>query len=518
MEYSRRSERRPGKEVVVEPDNDAKYIDVNDESSDDDFVDTGGKISYASGLRRSGRNKNKEVYDSDIAKIVASASKDSRSGRRPEKKVVVEPDNNEKYVDVNDELSDDDFVNNSYVSGLQRSGRNKIVTELEHVKTVASGSKGKGEIQGRKRSRETIMPKAAKKMASEVGFGGMVEFKVDGILSKLGLYVVDNFDEKKMEIKLSKGSIILTKDMIGDMLGIKNEGLDILEGNPNRDDEMVHNWKQQYGDAKEIKPADVKIRMRKSKEADLNFKLNFIVLFTSIIRPPTKVWTSELLSERGAIELNCGGFGHGELEKDFVDEEGDPIPDNIENISKKRKGFEKMLTIAEHMFTGNVNLIGFADKVEALNEEVELRDGDIGVNEQTPCSGKDLIKRQKNMCGMLTQKAFESIADEVEMSMGKSKSMEIDDRPSFSFSVTQNFDVIPVTKNENKVLTPMPISIYTSRVEASDVFMFHEKRVTTKSNITRSPFYSRVADVDAALSSEESKVTKYLFLTNHESE
>nr|GEX51041.1 hypothetical protein [Tanacetum cinerariifolium] len=509
-------------------------------------------------LRRSRRNKDKEVYDSDIAKMVASASKDSRSGRRPEKEVVVEPDNNEKYVDVNDELLDDDFVNSSYVSGkkalhgcldnglncdrvhycLRRSGRSKDqeLYDSDHVKTLAFGSKGKSEIQGRKRSRETIMPKAEKKTAS------------------------------------------------GDMLGIKNEGLDILVGNPNRDDEMVCNWKQQYGDAKEIKLADVKMRMRKSEEADLNFKLIFIVLFTSIMgnirqkgmccvdgtkcndnivcrrRPPTKVWIAELLSEIEAVELNCEGFGHGELEEDFIDEEGDPIPNNIEgciwmfnnyvkNITKERKGFEKMLTAAEHMFPRNVNLIGFVDKyMNSLkcssggnNSEVEVRDGDIGVNEQTSCSGKDLIgltkkfmgqdadvgqdacsffgfDRQENMCGLLTQKAFESIADEVELSIEKSKSMEIDDRPSFSFGVTQDFDVIPVRKNENKVLTPMPISVYTPGVEASDVFMFHEKRVTTKSNIMRSPFYSRVVDADAVLSSEESKVTKYLFLTNHESD
>nr|GFC81697.1 hypothetical protein [Tanacetum cinerariifolium] len=93
--------------------------------------------------------------------------------------------------------------------------------------------------------------------------------------------------------------------------------------------------------------------------------------------------------------------------------------------------------------------------------------------------------RQENMCGVLTQKAFKSIADEVERSIEKSKIMEIDDRPSISFGVTQDFDVIPG--------------------EASDVFTFYGKRVTTKSNIIRSPFYSRVADADVALSSEESK-------------
>nr|GEU89036.1 hypothetical protein [Tanacetum cinerariifolium] len=102
-----------------------------------------------------------------------------------------------------------------------------------------------------------------------------------------------------------------------------------------------------------------------------------------------------------------------------------------------------MLTTAEHMFPGNVNWIGFADKyinslkcssggnnsgtnaampdtqekekdvqgeagcpnmnrVEMLNEEVEVRDGDIGVNEQTPCSGKDLMRLTKTCVGQDT--------------------------------------------------------------------------------------------------------------------
>ncbi|GKD30599.1 hypothetical protein Tco_1241377 [Tanacetum coccineum] len=258
-----------------------------------------------------------------------------------------------------------------------------------------------------------------------------------------------------MEIKLSKGSIILTKDMIVEMLGLKNEGLDVLEDNPNRDDEMVRSWKQKYGDAKEIKPADVRMRLRKSEEADLNFKLNFIVLFTSIMgnfhqkgrtvdsldfyrrRPPTKVWTTENLSEREAKELNCGGFGPEELEEDFVDEEGDPIPNNIEgyiwmlnnyvkNITKERKRFKKMLTAAKHMFPGNVNLIGFADKyINSLkctsggfraqrNEEVEVGVSDIGVNERTPGSGKDLK-------GLTTNSFVDVVVDTTSLS-GRSRS------------------------------------------------------------------------------------------------
>nr|GEZ42393.1 major facilitator superfamily domain, general substrate transporter [Tanacetum cinerariifolium] len=350
---TKRSGRRSGKEVVVELDNDDKYIDVNDEPSDDYFVDTEGKNSYASGLRRSGRNKDKEVYDSDIAKTMASASKDD-----------------EMVCNWKQQYGDAKEIKPAYVKMRMRkfevAGLNFKLNFTVMFTSIIGNIRQKGvygEMEGTKTKNYMIhtmlrqsSPKALcnvmlpfkpnqKACLEEVGFGGMVEFNVDRILSKLGLYVVDNFDEKKMEIKFSKGSIVLTKDMIGDILGLKNEGLDILEGNPNIDDEMVCNWKQQYGDAKEIKPAYVKMRMRKFEVAGLNFKLNFIVMFTSIIgnirqkgvcdtdileyiKPNINLSNINWCEE--AVELNCRGFGHGELEEEFVDEEGDPTPNNIE--------------------------------------------------------------------------------------------------------------------------------------------------------------------------------------------
>nr|GFA75637.1 major facilitator superfamily domain, general substrate transporter [Tanacetum cinerariifolium] len=242
----------------------------------------------------------------------------------------------------------------------------------------------------------------------QIGFGNFVEFKVDGIPSKLGLYVVDKFDAKKMEMKLAEGVIKITKNLISEMLGIRNEGIDIMAEEGNRNEEMVSSWMMQYGNKKDITPGDIKLRIRKSNSADMNFKLNFIVLFTSVMgqikpkgfcdlkildyirpdtnlaninwceyvlrclqtckedwtkgkkncffrgpltfltmayvdgskcssvnvirkRPPTVVWTSELLREREDEELNSGGFGFGEIEGPFVEQE-DPMPDNVEGF------------------------------------------------------------------------------------------------------------------------------------------------------------------------------------------
>nr|GFA83484.1 major facilitator superfamily domain, general substrate transporter [Tanacetum cinerariifolium] len=128
----------------------------------------------------------------------------------------------------------------------------------------------------------TIKPNQ-KACLEQIGFGNFVEFKVDGIPSKIGLYVVDKFDAKKMEMKLAEGALKITKNLISEMLGIRNEGIDIMAEEGNRNEEMVSSWMMQYGNKKDITPCDIKLRIRKSNSADMNFKLNFIVLFTSVM-------------------------------------------------------------------------------------------------------------------------------------------------------------------------------------------------------------------------------------------
>ncbi|GJR62939.1 hypothetical protein Tco_1505101 [Tanacetum coccineum] len=274
-----------------------------------------------------------------------------RRGRRPRKEVVVEPDNYDNPFDINDEPSDDDFV--------------------------------------------------------DMGGNGL--------------------------------------NASGEMLGLKNEGIDVLEGRRNKNDEM---------------------------DADMNFKLNFIVLFSSLmgnikqkgvcdrkildyIIPNTNlldinwceyVWRSlktcksrwkrargivasvtidisysKLLSEKEVEELNSGGFGHEEIEEAFFVEERDlngcvwMLNKYVNNITNERIGFERILAATENMFPENINLNGFVEKyIDTLkylsyentsgtnadmhktqereqDVEGEVVASEIGVNEQTYGSGKDLM-------------------------------------------------------------------------------------------------------------------------------
>ncbi|GKD42897.1 hypothetical protein Tco_1267542, partial [Tanacetum coccineum] len=248
-----------------------------------------------------------------------------------------------------------------------------------------------------------------KSCLEQLGFGKLLHFKVEGIPSKLGFYVVNNFDETTMEIKLENASLLITMESIADMIGISNEGVDIFAEHVVKDAQMIKNWEDQFGGIKNINANHVKRMIRNSRVADMNFKLNFIVLFTSVMgcvktkgicdlsvlnhirmdtdlakvnwcsycwrclkkckdgwkntvtnsfflgpitlltmmyvdgtlckdfrvgrkRPPTIMWTKELLKERELAEIKCGGLGKGELAGPYLEEQDDPMPDKLEYL------------------------------------------------------------------------------------------------------------------------------------------------------------------------------------------
>ncbi|GJU63068.1 C2 calcium-dependent membrane-targeting protein [Tanacetum coccineum] len=272
-----------------------------------------------------------------------------------------------------------------------------------------------------------------KSCLEQLGFEKLLNIKVNSIPSKLGFYVVDNFDEKTMEITLENASIEITMDSIADMIGIINKGVDILDIDIAKDEEMIKNWEDQFG-TKKFTPNVVKHMISNSNVANMNFKLNFIVLFTSYIwrclkkcidgwkrtetnsfflgpvtllamlyvdgtvcndfrigrkRPPTTIWTLELLKERELAEIKSGGLGKAELAGPYV-EEDDPMPENLEGFMRKmnnyiecikieRTGFDKTLDAAKLLYPGNTLLADLEDRyIQSLSADMEDNRGNAG--------------------------------------------------------------------------------------------------------------------------------------------
>ncbi|GJQ89745.1 hypothetical protein Tco_0000884 [Tanacetum coccineum] len=145
------------------------------------------------------------------------------------------------------------------------------------------------------------------------------------------------FDAKKMELKLVEGSLKITKELLSDMLGIKNKGIDIniIDGDGKRNEEMLRSWMEKYDSRKDITP--------------------------------------------------------GEIEEQFV-EQDDPMTDTKEgyewklnkysnSISRERYNFEKTLAAPENMFTGYINLAAFFMKyMDALNYQRCRNQGSVDAN------------------------------------------------------------------------------------------------------------------------------------------
>ncbi|GJY65100.1 hypothetical protein Tco_0466560 [Tanacetum coccineum] len=311
---------------------------------------------------------------------------------------------------------------------------------------------------------------------ARISFADRLDFKVDGIPSKIGFYVVDNFNQDMMEIKLKERSIVITKQSICEMLGLRNERVDIMAVENAKDDEMVKEWVDQFKKGKDITPSAVKFLIRKSKLADMNF----IVLFTSLM----------------------GGFGNGELQGPFIEEEGDPMPEDAEgflwklnkyvkNIRKERNGFERNFEAANEVFHDNTFI---ADVYQQYRAALHYKHG---VSQGENCSNISGDNNDEPHKVSALQEYVDKNSkdyDSLVFEMGQATQKEVFAR---DFEMVLSLEA-PVTDRNTPALGSAP------QIEPVKVVSY------TKSLVARSPFRSRVTDINAVESKEEKKVETWL--------
>ncbi|GKC32114.1 hypothetical protein Tco_1039408 [Tanacetum coccineum] len=446
-----------------------------------------------------------------------------RSGRLKCKGPVIEENSIDEAINVDADLSDEE--------GSEYSG--KILAENTEAGASTSGNK---KIEDEKD--EKIKKK--RKMDNTMGFGKLLHFKVEGIPSKLGFYVVDNFDDKTMEIKMENASLMITMESIADMIGIINKGVDIFAEDVVKDAQMIKNWEDQFVGIKNITANDVKRMIRNSRVADMNFKLNFIVLFTSVMgcvktngicdlsvlnhirmdtdlakvnwctyiwrclkkckdgwkntikqmmyvdgtvckyfkvgreRPPTTMWTKELLKERELVEIKSGGLGKGELAGPYVEEQDDPMPDNLEGfiwklnnyvvcINKERCGFERTFAAAKEMFPGNTM---FAELEKRFIESLKYQQ-----EESAEIGHASVHTEDETMANEVQDKAIVcETADKLYKESERKKLYDFLDIPSFSLGLTQEeYDMGAETHKEFTNTYEKGVEAFSSRKSDSRV-------------------------------------------------
>lgn len=127
-----------------------------------------------------------------------------------------------------------------------------------------------------------------------MGFGSLFEMNIDSIPARLAHYVVDNFDTEDMVIRTRKWPIHVTTESVNQILGLKDEGVDINSIETDKEwDIIIKDWRAQF-ENKLIRPKDNVKKILASNSADWNFKLNFIVLFVNTMAVSMKMGTCNL--------------------------------------------------------------------------------------------------------------------------------------------------------------------------------------------------------------------------------
>ncbi|GJS36735.1 hypothetical protein Tco_0535117 [Tanacetum coccineum] len=120
---------------------------------------------------------------------------------------------------------------------------------------------------------------------SEIGFSSLQNVTIDKIPSKLGRFVVANFNEQTYILSLDSGDKIeVTHRKIHEILGVPICGYSLFDLEEREvDHEFVRLWVGQFypKPLKDIRVNDIASKLVVAQEIDFLFKVNFLTLFTN---------------------------------------------------------------------------------------------------------------------------------------------------------------------------------------------------------------------------------------------
>ncbi|GJW68595.1 hypothetical protein Tco_0123019 [Tanacetum coccineum] len=292
----------------------------------------------------------------------------------------------------------------------------------------------------------------------------------EGIQNIIGTQV-DNKDvgpstSGSKNVKSEKKGKTAKKQKIEDTIGVDIIDVDIV-----KDEEMLTNWEEQFG-TKKVTPNDMKHMIRKSRDADMNFKLNFIVLFTSYIwrclkkckegwkRTETNsfflgpITLLAMLYVDGTAVIKTGTWEKAELAGNRYVEEGFmwKLNSYIECIKSERNGFVMTLAAAKMLYPGNALLADLEDRyIQSLRYQCEDNERTTSVHtdnqKQTSQSHEPSLEDVDNFdtpmyrMGQQTQLVVFETADKLYKDFEHRKMINNFEIPSFSLGLTQEAEM-----------------------------------------------------------------------------
>ena len=124
-----------------------------------------------------------------------------------------------------------------------------------------------------------------KKDVISMGFGEILEFKINEIPTRLGYWLLDRFDADACILDVNGRRVSITPELVKSMLGVPMGDIHIeTRDNADYRNPLTKRWKGQFGkDVKKFFNTHVADKILEKKQGGWMFKLNFLVLFFSTL-------------------------------------------------------------------------------------------------------------------------------------------------------------------------------------------------------------------------------------------
>ena len=127
-------------------------------------------------------------------------------------------------------------------------------------------------------------------MVTKIGFGSIINFDIRSLPSKLGLWLVSNYDPTSDELNLGTHVIKVTAQTVHEILGIPLGKVKFNKlKNPSMKNHVVAEFRKQYYNGQKLPtPRNVLDHLAKSKDTGRLFKLNFLTVYMTIMAEITQ--------------------------------------------------------------------------------------------------------------------------------------------------------------------------------------------------------------------------------------
>ncbi|CAH9105280.1 unnamed protein product [Cuscuta epithymum] len=252
--------------------------------------------------RRSGRiNKETEVCNENVNDVVVPDTEDGSEA---------------DIHECEEAGSDEDFVNlpkQVVRKEKERAGRPK----KKEKRAVVNDLKVQYHSLYTRSSPNVVMNAISKlshkqrEQVREVGFGALLDLGIRELPSKLGYWIVDNFDPISCSLKLGKGrKIHITEEDVELVLGFPRGDKAVLKRGKGDKSEMLDEWRASFGGKDKVLPIEVVREILRCEEGGECFVRNFIILVISTLIENTRngyincSFINNLKDTKGIKDLN----------------------------------------------------------------------------------------------------------------------------------------------------------------------------------------------------------------------